>query len=467
MMMSQMNQAKADFLNKICNFIEGLHINLCGKNLCVCLSGGADSVSLLSALVEIKEKFGYNLFACHFNHMIRGSEADRDELFCKELCKNNNVKLFCGRDDVPAYAITYKLSVEEAARECRYAFFERVADKNNIDYTLTAHNMNDDAETLLYNLIRGSGLNGATAIAPIKGKILRPLLGIKRCEIEAYLNEIGQEFVHDSTNDSFEYTRNYIRNVLMPSIEKINPSVVESLSRYIESARADRDYFEQIVASIDDNDLRKLHKSLRSRVIYKKFTLATGYAPNSSNINCLENAVFNNKRSIISINNDIEAVVGLGKLDFYNKNEIDHLLFDDEKIELGDNLLFGDRVSISISNEINEIVENFNKISTSNILSFDNINGSLYARNRRMGDKICIHGVNKSVKKLLIDKKIPKEYRDIIPVILDEEGIIYIPFVGISDRVFPKDNSNLRKITTILNTVHAERWKNAYEKEEK
>ncbi|MBE6691809.1 MAG: tRNA lysidine(34) synthetase TilS [Ruminococcaceae bacterium] len=463
MKMSQMNQVKVDFLNKICSFFDDLHINLSEKNLCVCLSGGADSVSLLCAMDTLKEKYGFSLYACHFNHMIRGNEADRDESFCKDLCEKLHIKIYCGRDDVPAYAKAYKLSMEEAARECRYAFFKRISENNHIDYCLTAHNMNDDAETLLFNLIRGSGLNGATAISPIKDNLLRPLLKIKRSEIENFLEEIGQNYIFDSTNASVEYTRNYIRNVLMPCVEKINPSVVESLSRYIDNARIDREYFEETIENIVDSDLRSLHKSLRTRIIYKKYKDFCGCIINSYLIAAIDNALFSEKRSVIPVSDKTEAVVGNGKVDFYSKDEVEKLEFDETELHYGENSMFGDRVKVVINSKDNKNTENVNKISTTEQLSFDNIKGTLRVRNRRVGDKIKIHGINKSLKKLFIDKKIPKEYRNIIPIILDEEGILYVPFVGISDRAFLKNSDSTITITTLLNTVETERWNKAYE----
>ena len=466
MKMFQMNQVKVDFHKKLCNFFRTLKVDLNGKNLCVCLSGGADSVSLLSAMVEIQEKFGFNLFACHFNHMIRGTEADRDEQFCKTLCKRINIKLFCGRDDVPSYARIYKLSIEEAARDCRYAFFERVSKNNKIDYCLTAHNMNDDAETLLLNLVRGSGINGAASISPIKNNIIRPLLDFQRSEIEEYLDAIGQDYIQDSTNDSIEYTRNYIRKVVMPTLKEINPLVVDALSRFTHSARDDRDYFDSVVDNSEVEDLCETHKSLRIRIIYKKFFDTVGFAPNNSILNTLETALFSENRTIIPVSNDFEAVVGRGKIDFFCREIVDSLEYDANELKEGENLLFGGRVNLYIESDEKKFTENFNKISTSDVLSFDNINGVLRVRNRRIGDKIRIHGINKSVKKLLIDKKIPKEYRNIIPVLFDDEGIIYIPFVGISDRAFSNRAVDVKKITTIYNSIEAERWNCAYEEKE-
>ncbi len=457
-----MTELKTDFLRKLSAYFDSLQIDVNGKGLCVCLSGGADSVSLLRGLVSIAPKYGFTVFACHFNHMIRGDESDRDEMFCKELCEKLNIKIFRGRHDVPEYAKYYKLSMEEAARDCRYAFFKRVCERDSVDYCVTAHNMNDDAETLLFNLIRGTGLNGATAIAPNKDKILRPLLKVKRCEIESYLEEIGQDFVTDSTNESLEYSRNYIRHKLIPDIEALNPSVIEALSKYIESCRTDREYFDSIVDMNLESNLFNVPKAVRDRVIIKKYKLFCGGSLNYQMISDIEKAIDSKTRTIIPLYGNTEAIVEKGNVKFNYKSETVSFSFDSVNVDEGENRLFGERVSLIIGEEQKHF-ENINKISTTDKLSFDNIIGGINVRNRRIGDKILIHGMHKSLKKLFIENKIPKEYRDIIPILSDDEGIIYVPFVGISDRVYPKNSENVKVVTTIFNTIDTERWMNAYE----
>ncbi len=456
--------AKINFIRKLTEYFDSLCINLQGKGLCVCLSGGADSVSLLRGLMDISSKYGFNIYACHFNHMIRGEESDRDEEFCKELCNSLGITLYRGWHDVPEYAKYYKLSLEEAARDCRYAFFQRVSSRECVDYCVTAHNMNDDAETLLFNLIRGSGLNGATAIAPKKDIMLRPLLKIKRSEIEEYLTEIGQPYVNDSTNSSTEYSRNYIRHRLIPDMETLNPSVVEALSRYISSCRNDREYFDSVVEQNIDTKPSSLPKAIRDRVIIKKYKQFSNYSLNNEMVNEIDKALMSSVRTVIPLYADTEALIDNGNLIFRNKSEKLDFSFDAVLLNEGENDLFGNRVSVIVSKENNSHSENFNKISITNKLSFDNIKGSLTVRNRRIGDKILINGMHKSLKKLFIEMKVPAEYRNIIPVICDDDEIVYVPFVAISDKVLIKNSQNIKYMTTILNNVDTERWKIAYEK---
>ncbi len=460
-----MKWAKADFIQKISLYFRSLDLELKGKKLCVCLSGGADSVSLLRGLIEVSEEFGFSVSACHFNHMIRGAESNRDEDFCKSLCDALNVTLFLGRDDVPKYAKLNKLSLEEAARDCRYSYFRRLMDNKSVDYCLTAHNMNDNAETLLFNLIRGTGLNGASSIAPVlNGEILRPLLRISREEIENYLTEIGQEYVIDSTNLSTEYSRNQIRLNIMPEMKKLNPSVVESFSRFIDSCREDKEYFDAVVKNNIDDDLRILPNSIKHRVIMKRYKDFSGESLSNKMISFIEENLNNTTRTVLKINDVHEAVIKDGKIDFYNIDNSNSISYENVSIRDGVNNIFSDKIEIRISRQGFDSCENFNKIYTTAKLSYDNIIGEIKARSRCVGDKICIRGINRSVKKLLIDKKVPKEYRDIIPILFDDEGIIYIPFIGIADRVFTKKESDCIYITTVMKDIDKERWINAYEK---
>ncbi len=458
-----MNRQKTDFIRKLREYFSKLPYNINGKCLCICLSGGADSVSLLRGMLEISEELGITVKACHFNHGIRGAEADDDERFCKELCAELNVDIYCGRDDVPAFAAMKKMTIEEAARDRRYAFFYRICEKRKVDFCLTAHNMNDDAETLLHNLIRGCGPNGASSIAPYNVMLLRPMLKITRSHVEEYLESIGQNYVTDSTNNFDDYTRNYIRHEILPKMQKINPSAIEALSRYIERCRDDRIYFDKVVMENYKSDLRKQPKSIRDRILIEKCKNTLHMHLNSEMMADIERALFSGRRKVLTLTADSEAIVAKGTVTFARKIADPEYEYPEETLIFGENTYFGGRVKLSLREYI-EKNEKINKISTTNLITFDNIKGTLRVRNRRTGDKICIRGINRSLKKMFIDKKVPKEYRHIVPIIFDDEGILYVPFIGIADRAFPLETSNKVQIITALETVQKERWSDAYEK---
>ena len=457
--MYQQMYPKTSILKNVSEYIDRLPFDIHGKNVCICLSGGADSVALLRVFLFLKEKYSFNVTACHFNHCIRGDESDSDEAFCKNLCDELGVEIYLGRDDVVAFSKLNKQSLEESARVCRYAFFKRILSKSTIDFCATAHNMNDDAETLLLNLIRGSGVNGATAIEPYNFCYLRPFLSVKRSEIEDFLLEIGQDFVVDSTNNSNDYTRNYLRNSVFPLLETLNPSVADAFSRFIQSNRVDRDFFEKHIDKLIDDDLRELHPALRARIILRKYKEFSGRILNASILNEIEKALLSDKRSVIPVFSDDEVIVYNGRIVF-NKKISCGLNYPEQILEIGNNQVFGNNLSVVYDSECSEYSD---LLIDKQFLRKDNIYGEIKVRQRKTGDKITIKGVNKNLKKLFIDCKIPKEYRNIIPIFFDDKGIIYVPFVGISDRVFVNNSRETIKITTVFNTIDKERWSISYE----
>ena len=206
-----------------------------GKYL-IALSGGADSVSMLLILKSLK----YHLEAVHCNFHLRGEESDRDEKFCVDLCKKQDITLHLVHFDTKVYAQVHKVSIEMAARELRYQYFEQLRKDINADDICVAHHRDDCVETILLNLIRGTGIQGLTGIAPRNEHIVRPLLCVSRSELENYLGSIKQDYVTDSTNLIDDVQRNKIRLDIMPLLKKINPAVVENIyqsSLYLREAQ--------------------------------------------------------------------------------------------------------------------------------------------------------------------------------------------------------------------------------------
>ena len=204
-----------------------------GQNVTVALSGGADSVALLNVLLSLKDELGITVDAAHLNHMIRGAEADRDESFVRDLCRKLGVKLYVERIDIPRFAKENSMSLELAAREKRYAFLKNVSN----GLVATAHTASDNLETLIFNITRGSGLEGLSAIPPKRDIFIRPLLLCTRQDIEKHCEQNNISYVTDSTNLQDEYTRNKIRHNVVPILKTINPSVENSVIRLTEILR--------------------------------------------------------------------------------------------------------------------------------------------------------------------------------------------------------------------------------------
>ncbi|WP_322933889.1 tRNA lysidine(34) synthetase TilS [Bacteroides sp. CG01] len=210
---------------KIAQYIDNERLFPLNARIIVALSGGADSVALL----RILHTLGYDCEAAHCNFHLRGAESDRDEMFVRKLCKTMRIPLYTIDFATEQYAIEKKISIEMAARELRYQWFAEIKEKTKADVIAVAHHQDDSVETVLLNLIRGTGINGLLGIRPKNGDIVRPLLCISRKEITDYLQNAGQEYVTDSTNLQDEYTRNKIRLNLLPLMQEINPLVKEHI----------------------------------------------------------------------------------------------------------------------------------------------------------------------------------------------------------------------------------------------
>ena len=250
-----------------------------GIVLCA-VSGGADSMCLLAWLGELAPKYGFRVAAAHFHHGLRGSAADRDEQFVRDYCAQHEIPFYAEHGDVAAAAREHGWSVEEAGRNLRYAFLSATAKKISAMRVATAHNRGDNAETVLMNLIRGTGLTGLSGIAPVRGIFIRPLLETGRDEIEEYLQRNHIPHVEDETNAEDCYARNQIRHTLMPLLRQWNPRVEETIAKTAGLLREEDAYLSRVTervcgavrqspgcAVIDRSALTELPRALRGRVI--------------------------------------------------------------------------------------------------------------------------------------------------------------------------------------------------------
>lgn len=269
------------------------------KCVCAALSGGADSVSLLTALCSLKDELGVEVCACHLNHGLRGADSDSDEQFCRELCERLGVPLYSKRIDVAALVQKHE-SVEEAARKVRYTFFEEALEHFGGNVLATAHNANDNAETVLLNLTRGTGLKGLCGIPPVRRfgqsgerRVIRPLIYCERGEIEAHLRSIEQGYVTDKTNLSEDYTRNKIRRRVLTELSEINPSIVSVVGRMTRNLRTDSEFLDGLARKALEEtregrgwnalSLSKLPEPIRARCV-RKILINGGIEPSALRI---------------------------------------------------------------------------------------------------------------------------------------------------------------------------------------
>lgn len=221
------------------------------------VSGGPDSITMLDILRQIREEFDFEIVVTHINHMIR-KEAIQDEEYVKKYCEKNNIKCFVKRIDVIDIANNKKIGTEEAGRLVRYEFFDEVLKQTGSNKIAIAHNKNDKIETIIMHVLRGSGLSGLKGIEPIRGNIIRPLIECEREEIEKYCDENRLEPRIDKTNFENDYTRNKIRNIVIPYIEKeLNPNIIETIDRLSEVIKKEDRYLEKVALDVYDKILIK------------------------------------------------------------------------------------------------------------------------------------------------------------------------------------------------------------------
>lgn len=414
----------------------------------VAFSGGADSSTLLSMTVKYARAHGGRVFAAHVNHMIRGVEADRDEEFCRKAAASLGVEIFVHRFDVPRYAAEQGLSIETAARLVRYDFFDKVMSENDIPLLATAHNANDNLETQLFNLARGCGLDGICGIPETRkckhGTVVRPLLRMSRERILGYCQENSISYVTDSTNTDTDYTRNMIRAEIIPSLRRINAGAVENASRLAVSLHEDAlcldsmaDWF---LEELNDDASMELEKLLGSPPAIASRAIRSLYS-HVSDGGRLEQVHMGAIRSLcesgvphssLNLPHGVQAKIEQGRL-YLEKSSATTVGCEEYFSELkeGVNTLSAVHAQIIIGNSQKTL--NIYKKSIRMYFDFATINGALTVRSRKAGDKIRLNGVNRSVKKLLCDMKIPLEIRYRLPMICDSDGIVAIPFAAIRD----------------------------------
>lgn len=411
-----------------------------GKKYLLGLSGGADSVCLFRLLND----GGYDFAAAHINHGIRGSEADRDEEFCRRLCEEHSVGFHLLRADVPAEAKKAGESLEEGARRVRYGFFEKVMRDNGIDVLLTAHNADDNAETLLLALTRGCTPSGACGIAPVRslpfGEVQRPLLIYSKEEIIGFCRENSLAFVTDSTNSDVSYPRNRVRKNILPELREINPEFLTAFRRFTESARLDCEYLdaeaEKYAGVLDCDTLASLPKPIAKRALalgaYRAGTSVEAFHVERM----LE--IAQAKTGSVSLPHSVIAEYSGGRIifraDARKKQSAPYPDWAEIALREGENRLPYGKL-ILVSEELTNTSSQVYNLSTSALINADKIKGRLYARPRREGDRIMIGGMHRSVKKLISEKAshIELSKRRSLPVVCSDDEIVWVPFLGVAD----------------------------------
>lgn len=428
-----------------------------GKVLCA-VSGGADSVMLLHFLSRLE---GVEVMAAHFNHCLRGAESDRDEEFVRALCARLGVNCVTGHGNVAAFAEKWGRGTEDAARVLRYEFLSETAGKEGCAKIATAHNAEDNAETVLLNMTRGTGLRGLGGIPPVRGIFIRPLLQTTRAEIEEYLAFHGLEHVEDSSNASDDYSRNRIRHHVTPVLRELNPAFAENVARMTETLREDEDYFRgealKFIAENSGGDgslsagaMMELPRSIRMRVLRLKCgrEVSAVHCRAIENICMLRSAHAHADIPGMRVTREFDRLI-------FGSEEADAMPLRElrlgQKLHLPEAGLF---ISCEIVPEGTEINKSFNTF----FFKSENICGKMFVGSRCEGDKIRLSGRNctKSIRKLFSEARLGLGARVCCPVFYDEAGPIAVYGFGTAERCAAESGDKCVMIKIIKDTEGVE-----------
>lgn len=408
------------------------------------LSGGADSVMLIHFLEKYRRECAwFPIVAVHVNHLIRTDEALRDELFSGELCRSLGVEFIAKRVDVPAIAKSEGKSLEEAARNARYSIFrEIISGRKDISTVAVAHNSDDNFETVLMNMMRGAGVRGIAGISPVRDEIVRPLIYVPKSDITEALCTAGIKFVTDSTNESDDYTRNYVRHNIIPRFLEAFPSAFSAVTRMSKNLREDDECLLSIArdfaaryenGNIPTEELLSLKPALLFRVLNLYFLNLADTTLERTHVNAIKDCLVGGGDFSISLPRGIRFVSKNSVCGFTDEADLKEAEFC-LKISEGENVFsdFGIKIVLGRTSR-DENSSNVYNISTHPNLSSAIILGDLFIRNRLDGDSCFYGGMTHKLKKLFNDRKIPTELRSRIPILCDEAGVVWVPGFGVRD----------------------------------
>ncbi len=419
--------------------------NLIEKNdrVVIGVSGGPDSIFLLEVLLNIKDEFNLSIFPVHINHLYRGKEAERDENFVREIGKKYNLEVFVKRKSMEKLAKEEKITLEEAGREIRYSFFDEVMEKTKSNKIALAHNLDDQIETFLFRLIRGTSLEGLEGINDTRdNKYVRPINEIYKKDIMSYLDESNIPYMIDSTNLENDYTRNSIRLDLIPFIEKrYNPRFKEKIKNMLEEVREVNELLEPDYSKYISDNILKADELNKEKSDYIKGKVINYYLTKNS-INTtrrkIENIIkilFSGGSKKIKLEKDCTLIKEYDKI-FLVNSKMTKKVVKEVKMIIPSECEFGEYI-ISAFREDKKRDNNYEFVTC--LKEGD----ELFIRAREEGDKILPIGMEnyKKVKDIMINSKIPKEERDKIPVILLKDEIVWVAGVRKSKNFISKDES--------------------------
>ena len=417
-------------LNKLRAFLKEQALLSPGDRVIAAVSGGADSVAMLFALYLLRDELGITLEAAHFNHHLRGAESDRDEAFVTDFCGRYGIPLHLGSGRIAPG----KKGLEAAARDARYAFLRRLPGK-----VATAHTADDNAETVLMRLIRGTGLKGLGAIAPVSGNVIRPMLTVTRDDVEAFLKEYALPHVEDSSNAEDDFLRNRIRHGILPLMRAENPRIGENLSAMALLLRQDEACLQAMIPEEqmpDVSRLKAMEPALRRRALERFLKVQGVREPEQIHILQAEQLLYHWSPSAAM---QFPGGVTIGRqYDRLVRLECAPELPETRLSVPGETCIGGKRF---VSEYATDLEERPGSVLVCPV-------GALTVRSRRSGDTMRLPGGTRSLKKMYIDRKIPASQRAAVPVLADDRGVLAVFGIGTDIRFHP-DSLPAVRITLI------------------
>ncbi len=435
-----------------------------GDSVLVALSGGPDSVALLHLLSRLRQSLRLSLHAVYINHQIRPRAAKKEERFCLQLCERLDVKLTVVRGDVPALSINGRLGLEETAREFRYATFERLSEENRFDRVALGHHADDQVETILFRLARGTGPSGLTGIPAVRGKIIRPLIDLTRDDILGYLQEHSLDWCEDNSNHSLRFRRNWIRHRLLPSLRKqLNPRVEVALLNLVETLTEEEDFLGTLVEKaarkcltrtpggkfkLDLRFYRSYATWLRRRLLRRclRATCRNGQVPGKEVVDRLDR-IATESSGAVSLPSRAQAMVDREQLFIFRreKRSVRQPWTPGRAIDLAwPAVRITGRVIARKQARVSRRVR-----SPRVWLDRDKIAPPFEVRSVKPGDRFRPLGMtgHKKVGNFLTDGKVPGPLRDEVLMLCDQAGPLWVIGHEIADRA--KVDRKTRKVLTV------------------
>ncbi len=441
-------------IEKVRRYIEQHHMILEQDKIVIGVSGGADSVCLLFMLMEICRRYACSLFAVHVNHGLRGKDAERDAEFVRSICEQYEIPFYLYEEDVSAYAKQHGLTLEEAGREVRYQAFEEVRSQVGAAKIAVAHHKDDQAETVLFRLFRGSGIKGLGGILPVRDDIIRPLLCLDRREIEQYLKEKGLSYCTDETNAGNHYTRNIIRNRLLPMVEE---EIQERAAAHIADAAELMQEAEQYIygqalrefasAAVQDtpNGYRiKVKDMQQCQPVIRQYIIRIAMERLAREWKDIGNRHVKDVLELMTKEVGKSVMLPQGLMARRDYDDIVMYVQQPEKAvgirvhidQLPQTIHLANGMNVAVQLEERQKNQKIEQKTYTKQFDYDKIKGSLWLRNRDKNDFFCINADmdRQTIKTYCINEKIPREKREELVLLADGVHILWVIGYRISEK---------------------------------